>query len=520
MRIIVQFICSLSLIILPVLSSFVYAQNADNIPPTITINTPLENAKVFRKVIIRGIVSDNTVVHRLLIDDEELGISSEKSVLFSHEMQLPNVGQHTIVVTAYDLAGNKTTQKVTVISRIEAHVAVTDFATENVSQIEAVFASDVIRRSIVNSRVFKVVDKQDMEMILKEHAFQQTGCTTEDCAIKMGHILNAQYMFVGKLNSINEIYYLWVKMVDVETGEIIMDESEECSSRKPKDLEKAADHIVNRIIEKLIGNEKLTQQNGRLPSVPQSHEPCIMQLSGKKAVINKGSSDRVKKRDLYEIYQDGILIGLLQIGGEVYSEKAVGMITWQAKDKPIKTGLPIVYIGKKKVAGIGLMLGGHDDAFGINLYLDYIDSISNLGFQCGVGGYGYSKYESNYVYDDSYPHYSSKSIDISSSKSIDISYSSPFLIKYHINPNNSLPVSVYMGFGSSKAGHEYQQYGSYNGSYSDKSIKRVPVINLGMDLFTRSTIHLTLDYKHFMGEEFHGYDTAIKISSIGVSVNW
>ncbi|MDI6782350.1 MAG: CsgG/HfaB family protein, partial [bacterium] len=494
MRIIVKFICTLSMLILPILSSAQNDVNTDNTPPTITITTPLENAKVFRKVVVRGIVSDNVGVHRLLIDDEELCVSSEKSALFSHEMRLPNVGQHTIVVTAYDLAGNKTIQKVKVISRIEVHVAVTDFATENVSQIEAVFASDVVRRSIVNSRVFKVVDKQDMEMILKEHAFQQTGCTTEDCAIKMGHILNAQYMFVGKLNSINEIYYLWVKMVDVETGEIIIDESEECTSRKPKDLEKAADYIVNRIIEKLIGNEKLMQQNDRLPLVPQSHEPCIMQLSGNKAIINKGSSDRVKKRDLYEIYQDGTLIGLLQIGREVYLEKAVGIITWQAKDKSIKTGLPIVYIGKKKIAGVGLMFGGHDDVFGLNIYLDYIDSISNLGFQCGVGWYEDYRYASTYVYDGRYSYYTLKSFDIS--------YSSPFLIKYYVNPNKCLPVSVYMGFGSSKAEHEYQQYGSYNKSYSDKSVKRVPVINLGMNLFTRSTVHLTLDWKYFMGEDF------------------
>ncbi len=502
MRIIGQFICNLSMIILPVLS---YAQDVatDNILPTITINTPQENAKVFRKVIVSGIVSDNIGIHRLLVDDEEIGISSGKSALFSHEMHLPNVGEHTIVVTAYDLAGNKATQKVRVISRIEAHVAVIDFATENVSQIEAVFASDVVRRSIVNSRVFKVVDKQNMEMILKEHAFQQTGCTTEDCAIKMGHILNAQYMFVGKLNSINEIYYLWVKMVDVETGEIVMDESEECPSRKPKDMEKIADQIVGRIIGKLIGNERLTQQNNHLPSVSESHESCIMQLSGNKAVINKGSSDRVKKRDLYTIYEDGKLIGLLQIGEEVYLEKAVGVITWRAKGKTIKTGSPIVYLGRKKVGGIGVMFGGHDDVYGMNFYWDYIDSRSNLGFQYGLGWYEDDRYD-----DTSY-----------SSTSIDIDYSLPFLIKYHMDPNKSLPVSVYMGFGSSKASYEYRYYSNYGNIY-DRNEGRVPVINLGVDFFTRSTVHFTIDWKYFMGEEFHGYDTAMKILSGGVSVNW
>ncbi|MFH1859591.1 MAG: CsgG/HfaB family protein, partial [bacterium] len=453
MRIIVQFLCSLSMIIIPI-SSFVYAQDTvgqDNIPPIITINAPQENAKVFRKVLVSGIVSDNVSIHRVLINDEEISISSKKSVLFSHEVHLPNVGQNTIVITAYDLAGNKSTQEVKIISRIEAHVAVADFATENVSQIEAIFASDVIRRSIVNSRVFKVVDKQNMEMILKEHAFQQMGCTTDDCAIKIGNILNAQYMFVGKLTSINEIYYLLVKMIDVETGEIIMDESEECTSHSPKELEKTADQIVNRIIDKLIGNAKLTQQAGYLSSVPQSQEPCIMQLSDNKIVINKGSHDRVKERDIYEIYEDGKLIGLLQIGGEIYPEKAVGRITWQEKNKSIKTGLPIVYIGKRKIAGIGFMLGGHDDVFGANLYLDYVNSKSNWGFQYGFGGYGLDKYESEY---DGYNY---------SSKSIDISYASPCLIKYHINYDRS--ASAYIGFGVSKAAYEYSSY-----RYSDHSM--------------------------------------------------
>ncbi|MFH1096968.1 MAG: hypothetical protein V1749_05675 [Candidatus Desantisbacteria bacterium] len=46
------------------------------------------------------------------------------------------------------------------------------------------------------------------------------------------------------------------------------------------------------------------------------------------------------------------------------------------------------------------------------------------------------------------------------------------------------------------------------------------VINLGVDLFARSTFYFTLDWKHFMGGDFHGYDTAVTVSSVGVSVNW
>ncbi|MFH1859846.1 MAG: hypothetical protein ABH870_02350 [bacterium] len=54
----------------------------------------------------------------------------------------------------------------------------------------------------------------------------------------------------------------------------------------------------------------------------------------------------------------------------------------------------------------------------------------------------------------------------------------------------------------------------------DTDKRLVPVINLGMDLFARSTTHLTLDWKYFMGGDFHGYDTAIQVLSGGVSINW
>ena len=62
-----------------------------------------------------------------------------------------------------------------------------DLQAPGVAQSEAVFVSSFLRQNLVTlSKELQIVDKNNMDKVLAEQGFQQTGCTTQDCVIQMG----------------------------------------------------------------------------------------------------------------------------------------------------------------------------------------------------------------------------------------------------------------------------------------------------------------------------------------------
>lgn len=100
------------------------------------------------------------------------------------------------------------------------NIAVLDFSANNVSAGEASVVSEFVRAAMVRSGAYPVVDKTNMTRILAEQAFQQTGCTSEDCAVKLGKLLNVHKMVVGEYSVLEGVKFLTAKLVDVETGRI------------------------------------------------------------------------------------------------------------------------------------------------------------------------------------------------------------------------------------------------------------------------------------------------------------
>lgn len=99
-------------------------------------------------------------------------------------------------------------------------VGVLDFVGKGVSKTEAEIVGELFRGELVNSGMYNVLDRANMDNILSEMEFQQTGCTESECAIQIGKILNMQYMFYGSLMKLGESYIVSVGIVNVETSEI------------------------------------------------------------------------------------------------------------------------------------------------------------------------------------------------------------------------------------------------------------------------------------------------------------
>ena len=60
----------------------------------------------------------------------------------------------------------------------------------------------------VNYGVFRVLERAQMDNILKEQKFQLSGCTTEECAVQIGEQLGVQYMLGTSIGQVGSTYTL------------------------------------------------------------------------------------------------------------------------------------------------------------------------------------------------------------------------------------------------------------------------------------------------------------------------
>ncbi|MEK7475413.1 MAG: CsgG/HfaB family protein [Candidatus Coatesbacteria bacterium] len=116
---------------------------------------------------------------------------------------------------------------------IRINVAVSELTPQGVSASDAAVIADMVRNDLVSKPAFNVVEKANMDKVLAEQAFQQTGCTSAECAVKLGKLLNVKLMVVGSFGKLMDAYVLSLRAVDVETGRIVFsDQAQQLSSQR------------------------------------------------------------------------------------------------------------------------------------------------------------------------------------------------------------------------------------------------------------------------------------------------
>ena len=139
---------------------------------------------------------------------------------------------------------------------------------EGVTPGRADMVSDMVRMKLRACGRFDLVEKAEMEKIIKEQGFQQTGCTETECAVKIGKVLNVKKMVVGGLGKIETAYRLSLRVVDVETA-VIEVEDAESQIVKAEELEsKLVPPLVARLCPKIKTTGVTPPPGGGTPEVP------------------------------------------------------------------------------------------------------------------------------------------------------------------------------------------------------------------------------------------------------------
>jgi TolB-like protein len=110
----------------------------------------------------------------------------------------------------------------TVLQTNDAHnIAVVDLDAFAISVAETQALTNRLRIEFFKTGRFVVLERGQMQNILKEQDFQLSGCTTTDCLVEIGRLLNVESIVAGSISRVGQMYSVEIRLVAVETGKIV-----------------------------------------------------------------------------------------------------------------------------------------------------------------------------------------------------------------------------------------------------------------------------------------------------------
>ncbi len=94
---------------------------------------------------------------------------------------------------------------------------------------------------------YVVIERGQMEQILREQDFQLTGCISDECAVEIGQLLGAQQMLAGSFGKLGTIFTIDMKIIDVGTGRILKSTSYDIEGSINRLLSEGLEEAVGRI---------------------------------------------------------------------------------------------------------------------------------------------------------------------------------------------------------------------------------------------------------------------------------
>ncbi len=105
-------------------------------------------------------------------------------------------------------------------------VAVLDFRIENIAPSDGKLIQDLLASALIQTRLYRVLDRSQQENILREIERSLSACTDEKCQIEIGRMLSADRILVGSLGKVGARYVISAKLLDVRSGEALASSSQ------------------------------------------------------------------------------------------------------------------------------------------------------------------------------------------------------------------------------------------------------------------------------------------------------
>ena len=138
---------------------------------------------------------------------------------------------------------------------MDNYIAVFDIETEGVDKKISKPLTESIRRELVMSGKYEVIDRGNMNKILGEQKLQFSGCVAGQCIVEAGQLLGVGKIITGSVNIVGKTYYLTLSLINVETGKIENVSEDKCKC----EIDDLIDS-TKRLVKRLLGEQVATPQ--------------------------------------------------------------------------------------------------------------------------------------------------------------------------------------------------------------------------------------------------------------------
>jgi len=131
----------------------------------------------------------------------------------------------------------------------DSYIAFFDLISQDVDSKILRPLSESIRRELVNSGKYKVINKGDMDEALGEQMFEISGCVSGQCTgiVEAGRILDVGEIIIGSISMVGKTYYLSLSLINVKTGNIDRVSEDKCKC-EVDDLIGASKRVIKRLL--------------------------------------------------------------------------------------------------------------------------------------------------------------------------------------------------------------------------------------------------------------------------------
>jgi TolB-like protein len=129
------------------------------------------------------------------------------------------------------------------------NIAVSDLAGQGIDTPTASVISDRLRSELFNTGIVTVIERSQMQEILKEQGFQQSGCTSDKCAIETGQLLGVKYIIVGSIGHIGHTYTIASRLIDVSTGQMAATANVDCKCEIDDILSRSTVELAHKLMQ-------------------------------------------------------------------------------------------------------------------------------------------------------------------------------------------------------------------------------------------------------------------------------
>lgn len=268
----------------------------DTNPPAIELKGWTEEQTVFLdQAYLEGNVRDDGSVEQLLVNNIPILRKPGKNVYFSYLAELGE-GENTFAIQGKDGADNQAEVKIRInrklqkIREVGSRMAVALLPLDRKGEIGAAGegVEDLLLGSLTERSRFEMVERQRLEDVLREQQLSSSDLADQDAAVRLGKILTANAILMGSVLEKENSLEIFGRVVDTESSLIL-----------------AAADVYGENVDAQVMRQLCQGLVIKLCDELPLAEGLVVQVKGKKIVVDLGKESRVKKGMQLIVFREG-----------------------------------------------------------------------------------------------------------------------------------------------------------------------------------------------------------------------